>query len=171
LPIAIPNNLLALDDRPVSSFFDSWLERQQPFAIVLSGGNDVGEFADRDHTEIRLLEYARNARLPLLGICRGMQMMAVWAGAQLKEVSGHVRTRHELAGAWADNVNSFHRSALKGCPKEFVVTAMSQDGEIEAIEHTTLPWQGWMWHPEREAEFAASDQIRFKSLLGRMDNA
>jgi putative glutamine amidotransferase len=48
---------------------------------------------------------------------------------------------------------------------------MSQDGEIEAIEHTTLPWQGWMWHPEREAEFAASDQIRFKSLLGRMDNA
>lgn len=171
LPIAMPNTLLTLDAESGSSHFDLWVSKQKPFAIVLSGGNNIGEFPDRDRTEVKLLEYAYNARLPVLGICRGMQMMAVWAGAQLKEVSGHVRTRHRLTGAWTENVNSYHRSALMSCPEEFNITATSEDGEIEAIKHTVLPWEGWMWHPEREPELSSSDQLRFKSLIDRTDKS
>ena len=40
---------------------------------------------------------------------------------------------------------------------EFIPLAYSDDGEIEAIRHKTLPWEGWMWHPERNAPFAKED--------------
>ena len=37
--------------------------------------------------------------------------------------------------------------------------------EIEAMRHGTLPWEGWMWHPEREANFSPRDLARMKALL------
>lgn len=47
---------------------------------LLSGGNDIGKIDERDKTERRLLDYASDRALPALGLCRGMQMMALWAG-------------------------------------------------------------------------------------------
>jgi N5-(cytidine 5'-diphosphoramidyl)-L-glutamine hydrolase len=105
-------------------------------------------------------------RLPALGICRGMQMMAVWSGVKLSPVTGHVRTRHSLRGEVSGDVNSFHNLALSDCPPDFVVIARSEDGSIEAIRHTSLLWEGWMWHPEREETFASQDIRRLKMLFG-----
>jgi putative glutamine amidotransferase len=135
-------------------------------AVVLSGGNDIGTCQERDLTESRLLDYAKTNRLPALGICRGMQMMGAWSGVKLKSVTGHVRTRHSLRGEVCANVNSFHDLALVDCPPDFVVIARSEDGSIEAIRHTSLLWEGWMWHPEREETFAAHDLGRLKMLFG-----
>lgn len=151
------------------SGLQNWLLAVKPDAVLLSGGNDIGEVSERDNTERRLLDYARDSALPALGICRGMQMMAVWAGGSLSPVSGHVRTRHRLQaanpGEWPDEVNSFHNFALADCPLGFVVAARVKDGTIEAIRHETLPWEGWMWHPEREPQFNPTDLMRFRTLL------
>ncbi len=76
--------------------WQNWITAVSPDAVLLCGGNDIGEVVERDDTERRLLSYASDRALPALGVCRGMQMMALWAGGILARVSGHVRTRHRL---------------------------------------------------------------------------
>ena len=144
---------------------ETWLNNIKPDGIVLSGGNDIGEYPNRDKVEELLLSYGSKKSLPLLGICRGMQMMGVWGGTTLKSVSGHVATRHILSGDLNMNVNSYHNFSLLNTPDGFSSFAYSQDGEIEAIKHNKLPWEGWMWHPEREECFLSQDIERFKNLL------
>ena len=46
--------------------------------------------------------YAKIYNLPVLGICRGMQIMAKWAGVNLKKLDGHIKTRHNLIGKIAE---------------------------------------------------------------------
>lgn len=142
-----------------------WLDALSPDGILLSGGNDVGGQPDRDGVERMLLNWSTERRLPVLGICRGMQMMASAAGGRLKRVTGHVRTRHVLDGVLVGTVNSFHDHALDGCPASYRVLAVSEDGSIEAIRHEDLPFEGWMWHPERETPFADTDLERARKLF------
>ncbi|XDZ65392.1 gamma-glutamyl-gamma-aminobutyrate hydrolase family protein [Alphaproteobacteria bacterium LSUCC0684] len=158
VPVPVPNGL--------GDSIRGWLMTLRPSALVLSGGNDIGQYPERDETELALLSYAKELTLPVLGICRGMQMMAHWAGATFHRVSGHVRTRHQLSGEISTEVNSYHNYSLTDCPSDFEVMARSEDGEIEAIRHRVLPWEGWMWHPEREDHFVADDNYRIKALFG-----
>lgn len=164
--VPVPNNLAqaeSLGAEPAK--LDVWLAVVKPAAIVLSGGNDVGACADRDTTERLLCQYAAQHNLPLLGICRGMQMMAVIAGGELKKIEGHVKTRHILTGEISGAVNSYHKLTVATCPDGYRVIARSEDGAIEAITHNHLPWQGWMWHPEREAPFERADVERLTTLF------
>lgn len=142
---------------PVSNAWSSdeltaWLGALNPAGVVLSGGNDIGTCADRDTIEHELIDWAMAAGRPVLGICRGMQMLAVAAGEPLKSVTGHVRTRHQLGVPFGE-VNSFHDSTLAGLPDGYDLLARSEDGEVEAMRHRTHPIEGWMWHPEREVPF------------------
>jgi len=132
--------------------------------LILTGGEDIGVSALRDETERELLIWAKERVVPVLGICRGMQLMAVWAGAVLKPVKGHVRTRHILQGDFVHEVNSFHNLGLVSCPQGFEVSARSEDGEIEAMCYSDSRWEGWMWHPERET-FQSADLERLQSLF------
>ncbi len=157
LPVPLPNVL--------GDGASEWLTAIQPKAIVLSGGNDIGLCFTRDATERAILVYAKNNKLPVLGICRGMQMMAHWSGAELKSVTGHIKSRHSLSGSITGEVNSYHAFSLARCPEGFEVLARSEDGQIEAIRHRWLPWEGWMWHPEREGDFAAYDLQRIRVLF------
>ncbi|MBI3772182.1 MAG: gamma-glutamyl-gamma-aminobutyrate hydrolase family protein [Gammaproteobacteria bacterium] len=169
LPVPVPNILsisLITDRDNHWARLQSWLKTVRPQAVVLSGGNDLGECPDRDSTEECLLAWARDGLNPVLGICRGMQMMAVWSGVQLKPIDRHVNTRHRLIGKITGEVNSFHKFGLTGCPKDFEVLATTEDGDLEAIRHSVLPWEGWMWHPEREANLERRDLERLKALLG-----
>ena len=164
LPVPVPNSF----ETPASDekILQTWLDTLKPGAIVLSGGNDIGEVIERDNTERQLLAYAQKHSLPALGICRGMQMMGVWAGGELKPAQGHTRTRHALCGELAGDVNSFHDYALAACPMGYTVTATAEDGCIEAIRHENLAWEGWMWHPEREPSFRSRDLERLQKLFG-----
>jgi N5-(cytidine 5'-diphosphoramidyl)-L-glutamine hydrolase len=165
MPVPVPN-CLHLESNEASSYFRQWIEMIKPGAVVLSGGNNIGACLERDSTEDLLLCHAKKQHLPTLGICRGMQMMGVWAGAELKKVAGHVRTEHLLNGVINGNVNSYHNQVLVSCPPGFIILACSEDGEIEAIGHESLPWQGWMWHPERDNFFKPNDIKRIKELFG-----
>jgi gamma-glutamyl-gamma-aminobutyrate hydrolase PuuD len=168
IPVPLPNRLYKAlpNDTCEHEGLDVWLAVIKPHAFVLSGGNDIGQCRERDLTEGLILDYACQHKMPLLGICRGMQMMAHWAGAELCSVQGHIRTKHRVTGEISGDVNSYHGFSVATCPLEFDVLAKSEDGEIEAIHHHSLPWEGWMWHPEREAPFDERDIERLRSLFG-----
>ncbi|MEX2601265.1 MAG: gamma-glutamyl-gamma-aminobutyrate hydrolase family protein [Balneolaceae bacterium] len=171
LPVPVPNSLI--EERPGGSMDNqallAWLGRLEPDAIVLSGGNNIGEYLQRDETEKTLLRWADEHRLPVLGICRGMQMMGVAAGGSLEPVEGHVRTYHHLNSknpdAWPERVNSYHDYRLSACPPGYRLLATSEDGTLEAMRHEFLPREGWMWHPEREKEFHERDSGNLQKLL------
>jgi gamma-glutamyl-gamma-aminobutyrate hydrolase PuuD len=167
IPVQVPNGLCKIlpDGRSDNTGLDLWLAIVKPQAFVLSGGSDIGQSDDRDLTEGFLLQHASRYQKPLLGICRGMQMMAIWAGVDLCPIQGHVRIRHQLSGEIAVEVNSYHNFALASCPVDFEVLATSEDGAIEAIRHKFLAWEGWMWHPEREEYFSSYDLQRIRTLF------
>ncbi len=172
IPVPIPNSLvdmsLSCDNQLI---LERWLYLLHIDALLLSGGNDIGKVQKRDLTEISLLTWAEKNRIPVLGICRGMQMMGVYAGGKLIKMEGHVKTRHQLQfdnhnrGKFVESVNSYHNQVLENCPDSFKVLARSDDGSLEAMMHKYLPWEAWMWHPERDPVFVIIFQERFKSLV------
>lgn len=163
LPLPVPNTLG--DD------LAHWLAVLRPAAILLSGGNDIGDSPERDRTEAALLQHAERTGLPVLGICRGMQMLAIHAGGTLVPVNGHAGTRHALqgdevaCGMLPAEVNSFHNWGLAVCPPDYVALANAPDGSIEAMRHSGLRWEGWMWHAEREEQFCEIELARARKLL------
>ena len=154
-----------------NSDIQEWLCAIEPEGFVFSGGNDIGSYPIRDGLEITLIKYAIEKKLPVLGICRGMQIMAYYENKFLKLVSNHIKTRHELIGREVflgmlpNEVNSYHQYSLNACPENYEVIANSSDGEIEAIRHIKYNWEGWMWHPERELNFSEIDINRARKVL------
>lgn len=142
-----------------------------PAGVILTGGGDIaalgGNAPERDETELMLLGRARPSRVPLIGICRGMQLVLAHLGARFEDVGGHVRVRHEIN--WGSNVhtvNSFHRYGTFECPAGAEAMARSNDGVIEAFRISAEPVMGLMWHPEREDPFNADDIALFRSMFG-----
>jgi len=176
-PVTIPNNLVDTSLLKSSQLvFDQWLNLLNIDAAILSGGNDIGDIPQRDLTESCLLTWAEKNHKPVLGICRGMQMMGIHAGGKLIKADGHVNTHHSLQidiknhGEFPDMVNSYHNYVLKDCPESFKVLAKSEDGHLEAMVHKKLPWEAWMWHPEREVIFSSADIKRLKKLMDSDDS-
>jgi putative glutamine amidotransferase len=121
--------------------------------IILTGGDDLAEVGgatpQRDRLERYLLAAALALDLPVLGVCRGMQLLLHAFGADLVRVDGHVATTHQLTGQLGGReVNSFHRWATTQAPAEFEVTAGCGQ-TIEAVKLRGRRAVGIMWHPER----------------------
>jgi putative glutamine amidotransferase len=152
--------------------------------LVIAGGADVdpGRYAaephahvqearpDRDAMELALATAAAEADLPLLGICRGMQVMAVAAGGVLEQhvpdrvghvdhspaiaVYGHhpvttvAGTRLAALLGEASDVPSYHHQSVLTHPG-FEPSAWADDGTLEAIEDPSARFRlGVQWHPE-----------------------
>ena len=160
----VPNALSMHSDAIFA--LDSWVNRILPLGVILSGGNNVGACPHRDNLEASLLNLAENARMPVLGICRGMQFMGVRAGAGLMRVGGHAGVNHSINCFPSRVVNSFHGYSLSSCPENYAVEAICEDGCIEAISHRLLPWKAWMWHPERNDSPDVTDVLAIQSLFG-----
>ena len=154
----VPNEICS------SGAITQWLQYLSPKGVVLSGGTDIGSNEKRDATERALLLYALEMRLPVLGICRGMQFIATEAGVELEELQDHVSVRHQLFGDFQREVNSFHKFGFSIVPPEYEVLARAGE-TIEAMKHKKLKWEGWMWHPEREIPFSDIDLARLMALM------
>jgi len=145
LPLPLPNRL------PVVR---QLLEALRVDGIILTGGNDLasygGDAPERDEVERFLIRWSMEQKIPLLGVCRGMQMLLDYFGTVLRKVEGHIRVEHPLDTG--DTVNSFHGWGAFSCRPPLEAAAHSADGVLEAVVHRECPWvRGIMWHPERYA--------------------
>ena len=150
----------------------SYLTELSPDGFVLSGGNDIGSTIERDNLELAMLEYSSDHQLPLLGICRGMQIINDYQGGSYQCIEGQVATQHPVSGKLTENrerhVNSFHEFAITMTTlgSNLEVLAICSDGVVEAISHQKNPWLGIMWHPEREIVFEPKIKKIIKEFMG-----
>lgn len=162
--------------------------------ILLSGGSDVdplrfgqkttgktgGIIPERDEQEFYMLRYLlEKTQKPVLGVCRGVQVMnAALGGTLIQHIpdagfTGHTLTMyprqvpshrvrvepgtllHQLVGTEKLSVNSFHHMAVDECAPMLKVAAHSEDGVIEAVEMKDESsgrfFLGVQWHPEMMA--------------------
>ena len=152
-PLLIPNTI-----KNVSSF----LEDMHVHGLILSGGDNIGDNQDRDKTEQKIIDYSFEKKIPLIGICRGMQVLNKFFGGAIEtlENSKHVGDPHSVSLnknfaslLQTENlqVNSFHNNVIKpkNLGKNLKPFAMANDNTIEGFYHIELPIFGVMWHPER----------------------
>ena len=138
--------------------------------ILLTGGNTPaaygGDAPERDRTEELCIRWAVRNALPLLGVCRGMQMIQHHFGVRLRPVAGHVAPRMTLrVEGVPTELNSYHTLGATECPAPLVPWATADDGTVKAVRHRELPIAGIMWHPERIAPFRAWDIGYFRQLF------
>jgi putative glutamine amidotransferase len=193
----IPNSYIgAIEDAGGTPIILPLVKKESSFAdfidimdgLLLSGGVDLdpsffGEEpqpalgridADRDRTEMFLATKALEANIPILGICRGIQLLNVAAGGTLyqdiySECSNLLKHRQTAPGTHATHVidikkgsrlldimgqtrikvNTFHHQAVKKVAPDFIVSAVASDGIVEGIESTKYFAIGVQFHPER----------------------
>lgn len=175
--------------------------------VLLTGGQDVdpgyygqsphhklGEVNPfRDEMEIELCRQAIDKEKPILGICRGMQVMNVAAGGTLYqdiksqwELEGLINHSQKAPGWYGIHevtlksgskirrimgqevirVNSFHHQAVRKVAPSFCATGWSCDGVIEAIESGEKNFAvGVQWHPERMYEYNKNMLALIKELI------
>jgi putative glutamine amidotransferase len=177
--------------------------------LVLTGGEDMDPAwyqaaphpranppsRERDLFELAIFAAARERELPVLGICRGIQVVNVALGGTLwqdlpSERPGEVDHNPETArderthlvrlepgsltasalGGTEIRVNSFHHQAIRDLAPKLVATGWTEDGLIEAVEGA--PGQPWLlavqWHPEEmTGEVRSPDRGLFRALVER----
>jgi N5-(cytidine 5'-diphosphoramidyl)-L-glutamine hydrolase len=164
IPIPIPNSVDA-----------ALMICETVSGIVLTGGNDLtaygGDAPDRDETETALLDLAERRDLPVLGVCRGMQMIQHRFGARLEKVHGHVTPRQRISiDGKSVEVNSYHNFGAMEVYPPLMTWAIAEDGVIKAVRHTGGRMIGVMWHPERLDPFAADDIALFSRFFDSVPN-
>ena len=181
--------------------------------LILSGGEDMDPAwyqtqphpkanppsRERDLFELALFAAARQRELPILGICRGIQLVNVALGGTLWQdlpserpgtVDHYAETRRServhlvrlqpgsltaaALGGTELRVNSFHHQAIRDLAPKLVATGWSEDGVVEAVEGA--PGQSWLlavqWHPEEMcADVRSPDRGLFRALVERAASA
>lgn len=141
-------------------------DQTEPAGLLLTGGNDLAEVGgnapERDGVELALVERALEAGVPIIGVCRGFQLLVLRDGGELREIEGHVATHHRVRSERGERrVNSFHRFGISRLPNGWVATDHGEDGSVEGARRRTGRVRGLLWHPERVDPFAREDLERF----------
>ena len=168
LPVPVPNGL---DPAGGSEMFHLWLKNIQPKGFILSGGGDVSDDSARNSVEDSLLTLAEGQRMPVLGICRGAQKLAIRAGQTLTKVENHVGTVTTFVSEFDFAPGAcFHDFVVDGTPNGYSTIAQTDQGQTEAFKHRSLPWVGVMWHPERQ-EFSDPNLLEFLHQTFHIESA
>lgn len=168
---------------PILVYYDSPKFKLPPVdGIVLSGGGDISPFFfntkptkhtgkiqfERDLFEMSIMEQCMD--IPVLGICRGMQVLATaYGGSLYNHIDGHnleSTGRHEVVldinsrigqvvGYPIYAVNSLHHQAVKNPGVGMKIVGVDENGLPEAMEHETRPHFGVQWHPEKLGDVAS----------------
>ncbi|MGL4510465.1 gamma-glutamyl-gamma-aminobutyrate hydrolase family protein [Cetobacterium sp.] len=172
--------------------------------LVLSGGPDINPIyygedfkekigvisPERDDNEIKILNEFLKTEKPILGICRGHQLLNIYFGGTLyqdlsyfegeilkhrqdlyPELEVHnvtIEKNSILEKLYGSSVrtNSFHHQAIKGLGKGFKIIAKSNDGIVEAIEKIDHKFcLGIQWHPEMMVARGNKEMIKIFKLL------
>lgn len=161
--------------------------------IVLTGGEDIhpgrygkdihyanapDEYEEaRDAFETEVFKLARHLDMPVLGICRGLQLINCVQGGNLKQDLGTLNDTHKriskddkvhaveikpssllrrISGKSGGQVNSSHHQAIEKLGKDMDVNCYAPDGTIEGIESVDEPFLlAVQWHPERMLDQAS----------------
>ena len=152
-PVLLPN------------FEDSinFIKKLSLVGVILTGGNSIkglgGDAPERDDFEFNLIKYTIQGKLPLFGVCRGMQIIQHFFKEKIEQIPNHVGNKHKIR--YLDKsieVNSYHNYGSYDCSSsELEVVGRSNDNIVEAIAHKSLPIKGIMWHPEREKVMSSLD--------------
>jgi len=155
--IIIPNTLTNVED---------FLNDIDVNGLILSGGDNIGDDKERDDTENKILNFAIKNEIPLLGVCRVMQIINKFFNGSIEKNndSSHVGNLHNITLVNNNiislikknslKVNSFHNNIITNSNlgkniEPFAIT--DKDKTIEGFFHKTLPIVGVMWHPERDS--------------------
>ena len=171
--------------------------------LLLSGGEDVnpafyGQTATekcgkivpaRDHAEMKMLEAFLSTGKPILGICRGEQLMNVFFGGTLHQDIADVATschddyprknrgNHEVSvtrgtklaeimGQETFLANSLHHQAVDKVAPALILAARSEDGIVEGVEHPAHPFCiGVQWHPEHMSAYSKLQRRIFDAFV------
>ena len=149
-PLLLPNT-----GKPVALFSEL-----KPDLLILTGGNDLHAYPERDATEKALLAAALESDTPVLGVCRGLQLINDTMGGELTAVDGHVARGHDIriSDPWrrfygdGTKVNSYHSFGIpeSGLGAGLQATAVDTDGNVEGCILRGKPLAAVMWHPERK---------------------
>ena len=131
--------------------------------LIIPGGNDVSNILKtskkRNIVEKNLIKICFKKKIPILGICRGAQLLNKSFGGKISKIKKHMRTRHNIFFTNREfikknflNVNSFHNDGIKknDLSKSFKVLASDKHKNIEMFISNNKKIIGTMWHPERE---------------------
>ncbi len=142
----------------------------RPAGILLTGGNDLatygGDAPERDRTERHLIDFGIAQNIPIMGVCRGFQLLTDYFGGKLERAQDHVARRHLIRGSFVREVNSYHNLAAKIIPENFEVLAKTDDNVVEAIKCKDHKIMAVMWHPERETPYKQEDIDLFTQFFG-----
>lgn len=178
-------------------------EMLQCDGLLLSGGEDVdpkfygqtptekcGEIVTRrDEVEMKMLEAFFATGKPILGICRGEQLMNVYFGGALHQdivdISKCNHSDYPRKNLGCHNVsltggtklarimkkqrlqvNSLHHQAAATVGKDILISAVCEDGIVEGIEHATHPFCiGVQWHPEHMVRYSKQQRRIFEAFV------
>tara|TARA_B100000029_G_scaffold495593_1_gene560726 strand:+ start:931 stop:1533 length:603 start_codon:yes stop_codon:yes gene_type:complete len=145
--IPLPNNLKKIN---------KFIYQVSPDGIILSGGGDPLKKDKRHKNELKLIKYSIQKKIPLIGICRGAQVLNIYFGGKITKIRNHVRKTHRIFGPLISKkknilVNSFHDYGFKQnlLGKNLKILARSSDKVVESFCHNKHNLLGIMWHPER----------------------
>lgn len=167
------------------SYIPSILETQieECDGFLIPGGNDVDPSLYHQpldastvlcnplesFVEKEILDHAVRSKKPILGICKGIQIINVFFGGSLyQDIPNHQNVYHNIhINERTCQVNSFHHQAIKTLAPTFNAIATSDDGIIEAIVHSTLPIIAIQLHPELDLSDPINRYVfdEFQTLL------
>lgn len=158
-----------------------YAERWGLDGLILSGGEDPGRCPVRDRSERELLRWALAGHRPVLGVCRGFQLMQQHFGGRLARIDGgaHIARPHPVqllpgAGPLGKRirrltVNSYHGLGIRqrALAAPLQALALTADGYVEAA--ISPGFLGLMWHPERHRPARAFDRALVRWAFGYGD--